>query len=61
MVPAGWLMELYDKTYGNQYNSLDEFLDVYEPETDGDFIYQQAVKDDVLIEDFGIVMNCKEE
>lgn len=57
VVPAGWLIELYNKTYANKYNSLEEFLDVYEPETDGEFIYQQAVKDDVIIEDFGVVMN----
>ena len=56
VVPAGWLMELFDKVYANKYASLDELLDVYEPETEGEFIYQKAIKDDVLVEDFGVVM-----
>lgn len=56
VVPAGWLMELFDKEYANEYESLDEFLDVYEPETEGEFIYQKAIEDDVLVEDFGVVM-----
>lgn len=56
VVPAGWLMELFNKVYTNKYESLDEFLDVYEPETEGEFIYQKAIKDDVLVEDFGVVM-----
>lgn len=56
VVPAEWLMELFDKEYANKYASLDELLDVYEPETEGESIYQKAIEDDVLVEDFGVVM-----
>ena len=55
-VPAGWLKELYDKTYASEYNSLDEFLEVYDPETEGKYIYDAAIRDNVLVEDFGVVM-----
>lgn len=56
VVPAKWMKELFDKTYADEYDSLDEFIDVYEPEVDGEFIYQQAIKDGVLVEDLGVVM-----
>lgn len=56
VVPAKWLEELFDKKYANEYDSLDEFTDLYEPETDGEFIYHEAVKDEVLVEDLGVVM-----
>ena len=56
VVPAGWLMELFNKEYADEYDSLDDFLDAYEPETDGEFIYKRAIEDNVLIEDFGVVM-----
>ena len=56
VVPAKWLNELYDKKYANEYDSIDEFTDLYEPETDGEFVYQEAIKDGVLVEDFGVVM-----
>lgn len=56
VVPAGWLTELFNKEYADRYDSLDEFLDVYEPEVDGEFIYQKAIEDKVIIEDFGVVM-----
>jgi len=51
VVPAKWLRELYDVEYANNYDSLDEFLEIYEPETDGEFIYQKAIKDGILIDD----------
>lgn len=56
VVPTKWLNELYNKKYANEYNSLDDFTDVYEPETDGELIYQEAIKDGVLVEDLGVVM-----
>ena len=56
VVPAKWMKELFDKTYADKYDSLDEFIDVYEPEVDGEFIYREAIKDGVLVEDFGVVM-----
>ena len=56
VVPAGWLMELFNKEYADRYDSLDDFLDVYEPEVEGEFIYQKAIADGVMIEDLGVVM-----
>ena len=56
VVPAKWLKELFDKEFANNYSSLNDFLDVYEPEVDGELIYQKAIVDGVLVEDFGVVM-----
>ena len=60
VVPTKWLVELYNDKYANDYDSFDEFIDVYEPETEGEFIYQAAIKDGVLIEDLGVVMYDEE-
>lgn len=56
IVSAEWLEKLYNKKYANKYSSLDDFLDVYEPEEEGEFIYQEAIKDGTLKEDLGVVM-----
>lgn len=64
VVPAKWLIELYNKHFVEkknyegelEYNSFEQFLDVYEPETEGEFIYQKAIQDNVLIEDIGVVI-----
>ena len=56
VVPTKWLRELYNKNFSNKYTDFEEFTDVYEPETDGEFIYQEAIKDGALKEDLGIVM-----
>lgn len=64
VVPANWLIELYNKYFAEkknykgqpEYNSFEDFLDVYEPEVEGEFIYQKAIKDGVLKEDIGVVM-----
>ena len=56
VVPSKWLMELFNKNFVNDYFDFDVFLDVYEPEVDGEFIYQKAIEDGVLVEDFGVVM-----
>lgn len=56
VVSEDWLVKLFENEYIDIYDSLEEFLDVYEPETDGEFIYQKAIKDGVLKEDLGIVM-----
>ena len=56
VVPKKWLKELFDKIYADKYSSFDEFIDVYEPEIDGELIYQQAVNDGVLVEDLGVKM-----
>ena len=56
VVPAEWLRELYENKYTEIYSSFDDFLDSYEPEVDGEFIYQEAIKQKILKEDLGIVM-----
>lgn len=56
VVPGKWLKNLFDKHFANDYGSLNKFLEVYEPEAEGEFIYQEAIKDGVLIEDLGVVM-----
>lgn len=56
VVGGNWLKNLFDKHFAGEYKSLNEFLEVYEPEVDGEFIYQDAIKDGALIEDLGVVM-----
>lgn len=56
VVATEWLKELYDKEFTDKYNTFDDFLDCYEPEVDGEFIYQKAIADGVLVEDLGVVM-----
>ena len=55
VVPADWLKELYDKEFSDKYTDFELFLEVYEPQIDGEFIYQKALEDNVLVEDLGIV------
>lgn len=54
IVPGEWLENLFNKVFANEYSSLGNFLKVYTPEIDGEFIYQKAVEDGVLIEDLGV-------
>ena len=56
VVPGQWLKQLFDEHFADEYDSLKEFTEVYEPEVDGEFIYQEAIKDGVLIENLGVVM-----
>lgn len=61
VVPEEWLVNTFEKTNSaNQfvctYKSFEDFIEAYEPETDGELIYQLAVKDGVLIEDLGAVL-----
>lgn len=63
VVPADWLVELYNNDFSKRtncdgnlmYKSFEMFLDIYEPEEDGEFIYQKAIEDGVLKEDLGVV------
>lgn len=56
VVPTKWLKELYNKEFTDKYSDFEMFIDWYEPETDGELIYQKAIADGVLIEDLGVVM-----
>jgi hypothetical protein len=51
VVPASWINTIYASTYADQYESINEFLDAYQPEVEGEYIYQMAVRDGVLIVD----------
>lgn len=66
IVPADWLKKLFDTYYANNnvpdglfyaYSSFNDFIDCYEPESDGEFVYQKAIEDNVLIADLGAVWN----
>lgn len=56
VVPAKWLKEFCFRNFSKKYDSFSAFLEQYDPETEGEFIYQEAIKANVLIEDIGIVM-----
>ena len=56
VVPTKWLCDLYDKHFSDVYGDIDSLLTLYEPEEEGEFIYQKAIEDNVLVEDIGVVM-----
>ena len=59
VVPTDWFVKMFGETIWGELEtgiSIGEFLEVYDPSNDGEFIYQEAIKDGVLIEDLGIVM-----
>ena len=56
VVPAKWLKDLFEMYYKDEYGDFEMFLDVYEPKTEGKFIYKKAIEDGVLKEDIGVVM-----
>ena len=56
VVPGKWLKDLYEMYYRDEYGDFDTFLMLYEPKTEGEFIYKKAITDSVLIEDLGGVL-----
>lgn len=61
IVPTKWLKETFDNLNNDNqficyYDNLNDFLETYEPETDGELIYQKAIADGVLKEDLGVVI-----
>lgn len=61
VIPEEWLGEAFTKLNNEnkfvcEYDDLEDFLESYEPETDGELIYQKAIEDGVLKEDLGVVM-----
>lgn len=61
IVPTNWLKETFDNLNNDNqficyYDNLNDFLRTYEPETDGELIYQNAIADGVLKEDLGVVI-----
>jgi hypothetical protein len=60
VVPAGWFVNTFNKLNNEnkficKYEDFEDFIDSYEPETDGELIYQKAIEDGVLKEDIGVV------
>ena len=61
VVPGDWLEKVFDKLNSDgkfvcKYDDFEDFIESYEPETDGELIYQHAIKDGTLKEDLGVVM-----
>lgn len=61
VVSAEWLINTFnklnnEKKFTCEYEDLEDFLDSYEPEIDGELIYQCAIKERKLKEDLGVVM-----
>lgn len=61
IVPTNWLVETFDELNNEdkficKYDDFKDFIESYEPETDGELIYQHAIKDGTLKEDLGVVM-----
>lgn len=66
VVFADWLVSTFNKLNNEnkficKYKDFEDFIDSYEPETDGELIYRQAIKDGMLKEDLGIVMYCDDD
>ena len=61
VVPTNWLIDTFEKLNNEKkfvckYEDFEDFEKSYEPETDGELIYQCAIKEGMLKEDLGIVM-----
>lgn len=61
VVPTKWLVEAFNELNNEdkficKYDDFEDFIETYEPETDGELLYQKAVADRVLKEDLGVVM-----
>ena len=61
VVSTKWLAEAFNELnnenkFIRKYDDFDDFEETYEPETDGELLYQKAVADGVLKEDLGVVM-----
>lgn len=55
IVPAQWFDDFWDEHRDEFYthaDTVEEFLDHYVPEEDGVMIYQEAIKADVIKEEF---------
>lgn len=61
VVSYKWLHDLFNKYYAEKYESMEDFLDAYDPECEGEFIYTKAKEDNAIKEDLGIVMYEKTE
>ena len=53
VVPYKWLMSIYQEHFSERYISFEEFLNVYIPEEEGEFVYQKSIEDKTIIKDIG--------
>jgi len=51
VITTKYFLSIFPKLFPTE-NDIDRFLCVYEPETDGEKIYQQAVRDEQIIDEF---------
>lgn len=51
VIPEDYFVEIFPKLFPDE-DDISFFLDIYEPETDGEKIYQQAKKDGKIIDEF---------
>lgn len=57
VVPMDWFTRNWNLTPNSQYyENITNFQDTYEPDVDGEWLYQKAIKDGILKEDIGVVM-----
>ena len=56
VVSEEFIKKVFEETYSADYDDVEEFLDIYVPEEDGDYIYQRALKENEIIEDIGEVL-----
>lgn len=54
VVPGDWLAELFNEEFSDRYSDFENFLGTYVPETEGEYIRQKALEDDVLCFDGSI-------
>ena len=52
VVTEDYARKIYEKLFAHRYRSFEALLDVYTPETDGQTLYERAVDDNALIDDF---------
>ena len=61
VVSTKWLNEAFNELnnggkFIRKYDDFNDFIETYEPETDGELIYRKALVEGVLVEDLGTVM-----
>lgn len=52
VVTEDYARKIYDKLFAHRYGSFEDFLDAYIPETEGQTIYERAIDDNALLDDF---------
>lgn len=58
VIHTEYLNKVFKKLFSDKYKNLNDFLDVYEPETEGELIYQRAKADGEIIEEGVNMYEC---